>query len=83
MSASNVVPLFKNRRRQVSCGCRPEVVCYPHRLSALADRVEAARARVEPLRFADWSTFDGLSCDVLDVLTQITDECLPDERTAR
>lgn len=85
---ATITSLSSQRRKHeppCTCPCVPATgtVCYPHRLAALAARVEETRARVEPLRFADWSTFERLAEDVLAVLGEITDDCLPDERTAR
>lgn len=72
-------------RRNVKPGCRcgssEGFVCYSHRLVDLMARVEDTRADVEVVRFCDWSTFDRLTRDVLDVLAGIAAETLPGQET--
>jgi hypothetical protein len=59
------------------------LVRYSHRLVELMARVEDVHADVEQLRFCDWSTFDRLSREVLDVLNGIVAETLPESRDVR
>jgi hypothetical protein len=81
---ADVVSLAAYRNQAArDCRCVEDYTCFPHRLVELAERVQAARADFEQFQFCDQSTFDRLTTDVLDVLASITDECLPDERTAR
>lgn len=85
---SNVVPLFSEKpepKRPATCGCRPDSLCYPHRLTNLADLLRAELAHRD-----DWlvprAEVDRITAHVLDVLGGITAECLPpddDERSAR
>lgn len=81
---ADVVSLAAYRKQAArDCRCNGDYTCFPHRLVELAQRVESTRTDLEPVRWADWQTFDRLTTDVLEVLAGITDECLPDERTAR
>lgn len=85
---ATVIPLSSRRRNHAparTCRCNPGdgFTCYPHRLVELAQRIESTRTEVEQFRTADWGTFERLTNDALEVIASITDECLPDERTAR
>lgn len=81
--SGEVIALDDYRKPHACRYCRPGFVCGPHRIADLAARVEDTRLDVEQFRFCDWSTFERLTTDVLEVLTQILAETLPDERTAK
>lgn len=81
---ADVVSLAAYRKQAArDCRCSADYTCFPHRLVELTERVEDARADFARFQFCDNATFDRLTSDVLEVLAGITDECLPDERTAR
>ncbi len=82
---SNVIPLFsedRNPRQSVRCACRPNTLCYPHRLTNAADLLRAELADQ-----TDWllrrSEVERMTNDLLTVLDGIANECLPDEREIR
>lgn len=81
--SGKVIALDDYRQPQTCRYCRPGFICGPHRLADLAARVEDVRVDVEQFRFCDWSTFQRLTDDVLEVVGRIVAETLPDERTAR
>lgn len=80
---SNVID-FQSRRvaRETGypCQCRPGRKCYPHQLVDLGERVAEIKANAESFQFCDWSTFERLTNDVLDVIQGITDECMSSAR---
>lgn len=87
---SNVIPFSSQRRKHMparDCGCDPvrSWTCYPHRLIDLAARVEDVAKDVEQFRFCDYSTFQRLTSDVLEVIESITGDVPAefDERTTR
>jgi len=85
---SNVVSLASKRIRRSPTGCcgcdsADGLLCYPHRLLALRDRVSDVAGLVEAHRYCDLGTFESVAADLFAVIDGITGECLPAERTTR
>lgn len=83
--SGNVVQLSDHRPapvREEGCSCRPDHLCYPHRLTNAAALL---RAEVKAAREIDWLTptrdLERIAADVLAVLDGITAECLPEHTT--
>lgn len=55
-----------------SCWCASDFTCPPHRLVDLRARLEDVRSDVEVVRFCDWSTFERVMGDVMDVIDGLT-----------
>lgn len=64
------------------CSCKPNDLCYPHRLTNLADLLRAELDGIDAL-IVDRATVDRLTAHVFAVVDEIADECLTSERTAR